>query len=93
MDEVSEEVSTGSMSNFEYLLISAIIHFSYPKIEDWTDVGSIETDFIAKHFEAIRNITQTLSMQLPIFKRSESEVGNALKHYQSQFDIFYKLRT
>ena len=57
-----------------------------------TLVALIETDFIAKHFEAIRNITQTLSMQLPIFKRSESEVGNALKHYQSQFDIFYKLR-
>ena len=78
MEEVSEEVGTGSMSKFEYILISAIIHYSYPDIEDWTDIGSIETNFIAKCFEAIRNITQTLSMQLPIFKRKESEFENTI---------------
>ena len=34
------EVTTVSMSNFEYLLISAIIHYSYPEAEDWTDIDS-----------------------------------------------------
>ena len=29
MDEISEETTTGSMSDFNYLLISAIIHYSY----------------------------------------------------------------
>ena len=33
MEQVSEEVSTGGMSDFEYLLISAIQH-TYPDVED-----------------------------------------------------------
>lgn len=93
MEEVSEEVTTGSMNNFEYLLISAIIQHSYPDTEDWTDVERFDTNVIIKSFEAIKNITQLMNMELPMFKRSKFEIEKALKHYQSQFDIFYKLHT
>ena len=93
MEEVSEEMSTGSMSNFEYLLISAIIHCRYPDTEDWTDVDSLNIDDIVKSFEAIGNITRLLNMQLPMFTRNKTELEKSLKHYKSQFDIFYKLHT
>ena len=46
MEEVAEEVTTGSMSNFEYLLVSAIVHHSYRDTEDWTDVQSFDIDVI-----------------------------------------------
>ena len=46
MENVSEDVSTGSMSNFEYLLISAIIQYAYRDVEDWTDIDLIDPDFI-----------------------------------------------
>ena len=88
MDEISEEMTTGSMGNFKYLLISAIVHHLYPETEDWTDVDSFNTNTILKSFEAIRNITQLLNMQLPIFKRNQEEIEKALKHYKSQFDVF-----
>ena len=93
MDEVSDEMTTGSLSKFEYLLISAIIHHLYPEAEDWTDVDSFNVHTIAKTFEAIRNIAQLLNMDLPIFERSDEEIEKALKHYKSQFDMFYKLHT
>ena len=57
MEQLSEDVSTGSMSNFEYLLVSAIIKYSYPDVEYWTDVDMIDPDIIAKYFHAIHNIT------------------------------------
>lgn len=81
------------MSNFEYLLVSAIVHHSYHDTEDWTDVQSFDIDVITEYFESIRNIAQLLNMQLPIFKRSKSDIEKALKHYKSQFEIFYKLHT
>ena len=93
MDEISEETTTGSMSDFEYLLISTTIHYSYPEAEDWTDVDSFNTHIIVKTFEAIRNIAQLMNMQLPMFKRNQEEIEKALKHYKSQFDVFYKLHT
>ena len=93
MEEVVEEVTIGSMSDFEYLLISAIVHHSYPDTEDWTDVQSFDIDVIIRSFESIRNITQLLNMQLPIFGRSKAEIEKALKHYRSQFEFFYKLHT
>lgn len=93
MNETSEEMTTGTMSDFEYLLISAIIHYSYPEAEDWTDVDSFNTHIIVKTFEAIRNIAQLMNMQLPMFKRNQEEIEKALKHYKSQFDVFYKLHT
>ena len=93
MDNVSDEMTTGSMSNFEYLLISAIIHHSYPEAEDWTDVDSFNSQTIAKTFEAIRNVARLLNMDLPIFKRNDEEIWRALKHYKSQFNVFNKLRT
>ena len=86
-------MTTGSLSKFEYLLISAIIHHLYPEAEDWTDVDSFNVHTIAKTFEAIRNIAQLLNMDLPIFERSDEEIEKALKHYKSQFDMFYKLHT
>lgn len=81
------------MSNFEYLLISAIIHHSYPEADDWTDVDSFNPHTIAKTFEAVRNIAQLLNMDLPMFKRNEAEIEKALKHSKSQFVVFYKLHT
>ena len=93
MDRVSQEVSTGSMSNLEYLLISAIVQYAYSDIEDWTDIDKIDPGFITKNFDAILNIAAVLNMQLPIFKRNESEIEKALKHYQFMFDVFYKLHT
>ena len=90
MNETSEEMTTGTVSDFEYLLISAIIHYSYPEAEDWTDVDSFNTHIIVKTFEAIRNFAQLMNMQLPIFRRNQ-EIEKALKHYKSQFDVFYKL--
>ena len=81
MGEVAEEVTTGSMSNFEYLLVSAIVHHSYRDTEDWTDVQSFDIDVITEYFESIRNIAKLLNMQLPMFKRSKSEIEKALKHY------------
>ena len=86
-------MTTGSMSDFEYLLVSAIIHYSYPEAEDWTDVDSFNIHIIVKSFEAIRNITQLLKMHLPMFKRNQEEIEKAVKHYKSQFDVFYKLHT
>ena len=93
MEQVSEDVSTGSMSTFEYLLISAIIQYAYPDVEDWRDVDLIDPDFLTKNFDMIRKIANILCMQLPLYKRSEQEIEIALKHYQSQYDIFYKLHT
>lgn len=89
MEQVSEDMSTGNMSNFEYLLISAIIQYSYPDVQDWTDVELIDPDFIARNFDAVRNITNILGMQLPLYERSVQEIEKALKHYQSQFDVFF----
>ena len=86
-------MTTGSMSDFEYLLVSAFIHYSYPEAEDWTDVDSFNTHSIVKSFEAIRNTTQLLKMHLPMFKRNQEEIEKILKHYKSQFHVFYKLRT
>ena len=91
MEQVSEDMSTGSMSNFEYLLISAIIQYSYPDVKDWTDVDLIDPDFIAQNFDAIRNITNIVGMQLPLYKRSVQEIEKALKHYQYQFDVFLQI--
>ena len=71
-----------------YLLISAIIHYSYPEAEDWTDVENFNTDVIAITFEAARNTAQLLNMHLPIFKGNKEEIEKALKHYKYQFDIF-----
>lgn len=93
MEEVSEEVTTGSMSNFEYLLISAIIQQIYPNMEDWLDNESFDIVTIAEYFEATSKMAKILKFQFPIFKRSKSEIEKALKHYQSQFEIFYKLHT
>ena len=61
-----------------YLLISAIIHYSYPEAEDWTDVENFNTDVIAKTFEGVRNTAQLLNMHLPIFKRNKEEGTEAL---------------
>ena len=93
MEQVSENVSTGSTSNFEYLLISAIIQYAYSDVEDWTDVDLIDPDFIAKNFDIVQKIANILGMQLPLYERSEQEIEKALKLYQSQYDVFYKLYT
>ena len=82
----SEDVSTGSMSNLECLLISTITQYAYPDVEDWTDVDLIDADFVAKNFDTIRKIANSLGMQLPLYKWSEQEIKTALKHYQSQCD-------
>ena len=92
MEKVSEDVSTGSMSNFEYLLISAIIQYAYRDVEDWTDIDLIDPDFITYNFDTIRNIAEVLGMLLPLYKRSEQEIETALKHYRFQYNIF-KLHT
>ena len=75
------------MSNFEYVLFSAIIHYSYPEAEDWTDV---DTDVIVKTFEAIRYIAQVLNMHFPIFKRNRKlKCHSSINYYdKSQFDRF-----
>ena len=93
MQQVSEDVSTGSMSNFEYLLISAMIQHAYQDVEDWTDVNLIDPDFISYNFDSVRNIATSLDMQLPLYNRSEQEIENANKHYRFQYDVFYKLHT
>ena len=64
----SENVSTGSMSNLECLLISTIIQYAYPDVEDWTDVDLIDADFVAKNFDTIQKIANSLGMQLPLYK-------------------------
>lgn len=93
MQQVSEDVSTESMSNFEYLLISAMIQYDSQDVEDWTDVNLIDPDFISYNFDSVRNIATSLDMQLPLYKRSEQEIENAIKHYRFQYDVFYKVHT
>ena len=56
MEQSSDDISVGSMSNLEYLLISAIIQHSYPDVQDWTDVQLVDQHFIAQNFDAVRNI-------------------------------------
>ena len=93
MEHLSEDVTTGSISAFEYLLISAILQYAYPHLEDWTDVDMIDPDIIAKYFHAIRNMTKVLAIQVPVYNRNQREIETALKHYQCMYDVFYKLHS
>lgn len=93
MEEISAHTTTGNMSKIEYLLISAIIQHVYPGIEDWNDVDNSDPHVILNYFESVHKIVKCLNIQVPIFKRNLSEIETALKHYKSQFNVFYKLHT
>ena len=94
MQDIGESINTqGSLSQFKYLLISAIIQYSHPDIQDWEDIKNIDPLFIANNYNAVKVLAKTLNLALPIFHRSNMEIYSALKQYQSQFEIFYKLHT
>ena len=96
MQDVGEGINTqGSPSQFEYLLIGAIIQYSHPDIQDWEDIknNNIDPLFIANNYNAVKVLAKILNLALPIFHRSNMEIYSALKQYQSQFEIFYKLHT
>lgn len=88
MEQVSEELTTGGMSDLEYLLISAIIQHAYPDVEDWTDIQGMDSDTVAKFFDAAQDVISVLNMHLPIFKRNSGEIEKALKHYQMMFNNY-----
>ena len=94
MQDVGESIHTqGSLSQFEYLLISAIIRYSRPDVQDWEDIKNIDPLLIANNYSAARVLAKMLNFNLPIFHRSNTEIYCAIKQYQSQFEIFYKLHT
>ena len=94
MQDVGESMNArGSLSRFEYLLTSAIIQYSHPDIQDWEDIKNVDPLFIANNYNAVMVLAKTLNLAPPIFYRSNSEIYSAIKQYQSQFEIFYKLHT
>ena len=93
MRGIGETVTEGSLSQFEYLLISAIIQNCHADIQDWDDIERIDPHFVGKNFRAVKSLAHMMNLKLPIFNRSNMDIKNAMKYYQSQFEIFYKLHT
>lgn len=81
MHDVGESIHTqGSLSHFEFFLISAIIQYSHSDVQNWEDVKNVDLLFIANNYSATKVLAKALNLNLPIFGCSNVEINSAIKH-------------
>lgn len=82
MHDVGESIHTqGSLNHFEFFLISAIIQYSHPDVQNWEDVKNVDLLFIANNYSATKVLAKALNLNLPIFGCSKHVTNRSLKYF------------
>ena len=89
MEAVGEPISIGGFSNFEFLVVCAIIH-SLMDEDSWNWDTSESIDVLAVHtmYTCVYEFVQALNLSLPLFQRNEEQLAKLLKLQLFRWEVF-----